>query len=172
MNRSLISRDVTSGQNPAGSSNPNSYLHPHPHPRRDFTRNIPSTSTMPVTLHGSCHCGAVRFSVGSSTPVAFMLCACSICRKVAGYNGSVNLGAHYDTLKIHKGKELISPELCHPFAPAIDSPELKDPDTMVCIMKNSKPSYVRWPEGNKQIFNEYPELSIEDWHKKNGEYIP
>ena len=34
------------------------------------------------------------------------LCMCSICRKVGGYGGSVNLGGHYDTLKI-EGKENI-----------------------------------------------------------------
>lgn len=34
------------------------------------------------------------------------------------------------------------PELCHPFAPAIDSP-LKEPVEMVCVKNNSKPDYVR-----------------------------
>lgn len=36
-----------------------------------------------------------------------MLCACGICRKVAGPSGSVNLGGIADSLKINKGKELI-----------------------------------------------------------------
>lgn len=62
---------------------------------------------MPVELKGSCHCGAVKFSVQSSTPVAYQLCLCSICRKVGGVGGSINLGAHSNTLKI-EGKENIS----------------------------------------------------------------
>ncbi|KAF8474748.1 DUF636 domain-containing protein [Kalaharituber pfeilii] len=164
---------------------------------------------MPVKLHGSCHCGAVRFSVNSSTPVPYQLCACSICRKVGGYSGSVNLGAHYKTLQIHQGKDVISeyqavldrdtpnekkasslrsfclkcsamlwlwdkhwPELCHPFASAIDSPELKDPGTMVCIKADSKPVWVRWPEGDKKVCTGYNgDESIESWHKRSGEYV-
>ncbi|KAG6806678.1 hypothetical protein H0H93_002619, partial [Arthromyces matolae] len=105
------------------------------------------------------------------------LCVCSICRKVGGVGGSINLGGHSETLKI-EGKENISvykailergtskehiatsernfcskcssmlwlydptwPELIHPFASAIDSPELKKPDTLVCVKLNSKPDY-------------------------------
>lgn len=37
-----------------------------------------------MLLEGSCHCGAVRFSLQSQTPVPFMRCYCSICRKTAG----------------------------------------------------------------------------------------
>ena len=63
---------------------------------------------MPVELKGSCHCGAVTFTVQSSTPVPYQLCVCSICRKVGGTGGSVNLGAHAHTLQIMKGKKNIS----------------------------------------------------------------
>ena len=63
---------------------------------------------MPVELKGSCHCGAVAFTVQSSTPVPYQLCVCSICRKVGGTGGSVNLGAHAHTLQITKGKADIS----------------------------------------------------------------
>ena len=63
---------------------------------------------MPVELKGSCHCGAVAFTVQSSTPVPYQLCMCSICRKVGGAGGSINLGAHADTLQITKGKGDIS----------------------------------------------------------------
>ncbi|CDX49822.1 Glutathione-dependent formaldehyde-activating GFA [Mesorhizobium plurifarium] len=56
---------------------------------------------MPVLLKGSCRCGAVRFEVESHTPVPFMLCYCSICRKQQGGGGfAINLGADYETLKI------------------------------------------------------------------------
>lgn len=58
---------------------------------------------MPMTLNGSCQCGAVEFTVESHTPVPYQICACSICRKVGGYNGSCNLGAVADSLKITKG---------------------------------------------------------------------
>ncbi|KAL2011693.1 hypothetical protein VTN00DRAFT_4411 [Thermoascus crustaceus] len=62
---------------------------------------------MPMKLEGSCQCGGVEFSLESHTPVPYQLCACSICRKVGGYNGCVNLGGIADTLKITKGKDLI-----------------------------------------------------------------
>ena len=54
-----------------------------------------------MLLEGSCHCGAVRFSVQSHEPVPFMRCYCSICRKTAGTGGfAINLGADYATLKV------------------------------------------------------------------------
>ncbi|KAI0058121.1 hypothetical protein BV25DRAFT_1811333 [Artomyces pyxidatus] len=165
---------------------------------------------MPVELKGSCHCGTVKFTVQSSTPVPYQVCLCSICRKVGGVGGSINLGAHADTLQITEGKEHISiynavlnrgqanqsiatserhfcskcsamlwlwdetwPELLHPFASAIDSPELKDPEEMViCLLTNSKPDYVRLPGGKTKTYTGYPPLSIEEWHKEHGEYIP
>ncbi|KAK7443989.1 hypothetical protein VKT23_015386 [Stygiomarasmius scandens] len=160
---------------------------------------------MPVELHGSCHCGAVRFKLQSSTAVPYQLCLCSICRKVGGTGGSINLGGHSKTLEILKGKELISvykavmnrdtpdeniansernfcskcstmlwlydsrwPELIHPFASAIDSPELQSPETMVCLKLDSKPAYVRLPEGSKEVYENYGPLSLEQWHKEKG----
>jgi hypothetical protein len=58
-------------------------------------------------LEGSCHCGAVRFSVEAQSPVPFMHCHCSICRKTAGSGGfAINLGARSATLKIRGGKHL------------------------------------------------------------------
>ncbi|KAI9453785.1 Mss4-like protein [Lactarius psammicola] len=164
---------------------------------------------MPVELKGSCHCGAVVFTVQSSTPVPYQLCLCSICRKVGGTGGSINLGAHAHTLQIIKGKENISiykavlsgcgtpeekrasserhfcskcsamlwlwdetwPELLHPFASAIDEPELKAPEEMTVLMAASAPAYVRLPEGQKKVFKEYPDATLEDWHKERGEYV-
>ena len=40
-----------------------------------------------MRLEGSCHCGAVRFRLDSTTPYPFMRCYCSICRKTAGGGG-------------------------------------------------------------------------------------
>lgn len=73
---------------------------------------------MPVELNGSCHCGAVAFNVQSSTPVPYQLCVCSICRKVGGTGGSVNLEAHAHTLEITKGKENISYDFTHNYPPS------------------------------------------------------
>ena len=61
-----------------------------------------------MQLEGSCHCGAVRFSVDAYAPVPFMRCYCSICRKTAGGGGyAINLGARADTLRI-EGQEHIT----------------------------------------------------------------
>jgi hypothetical protein len=60
---------------------------------------------MPMHLEGSCHCGAVSFSVESHTPVPYQRCYCSICRKQQGGGGYViNLGAIATTLAV-KGKD-------------------------------------------------------------------
>lgn len=54
-----------------------------------------------MRLEGSCHCGAVRFSVDAYAPVPFLRCYCSICRKTAGTGGyAINLGADAKTLKV------------------------------------------------------------------------
>lgn len=57
-----------------------------------------------MQLHGSCHCGKVRFSLASGQPVPFMRCYCSICRKTAGGGGyAINLGAQVQGMQV-KGK--------------------------------------------------------------------
>lgn len=54
-----------------------------------------------MKLEGSCHCGAVGFSVESRHPYPYMRCYCSICRKVAGGGGyAINLGAEADSLSV------------------------------------------------------------------------
>ncbi|TFK62372.1 hypothetical protein BDN72DRAFT_890022 [Pluteus cervinus] len=161
---------------------------------------------MPVELQGSCHCGAVKFSLQSSTPVPYQLCCCSICRKVGGVGGSINLGGHSETLKV-EGKEHVSvykavldrgtpderiassernfcskcsamlwlydsqwPELIHPFASAIDT-ELPVPEKLVCLKLDSKPEYVRLPEGPRDEYEDYGPLSLELWHKTNKVFV-
>jgi hypothetical protein len=60
-----------------------------------------------MLLEGSCHCGAVRFTVQSHHPYPFNLCYCSICRKTAGGGGyAINLGAAAETLKVEGGQHL------------------------------------------------------------------
>ncbi|MEQ8357444.1 MAG: GFA family protein [Kiloniellaceae bacterium] len=59
-------------------------------------------------LKGSCHCGAVRFSVFCRAGVPYMRCYCSICRKTAGGGGfAINLGGDQATLKV-EGEEHIT----------------------------------------------------------------
>lgn len=54
-----------------------------------------------MRLDGSCHCGAVRFSVEAYAPAPFLRCYCSICRKTAGGGGyAINLGARSATLQV------------------------------------------------------------------------
>jgi hypothetical protein len=181
---------------------------------------------MPMTLQGSCQCGAVEFTVESHTPVAYV-------GKSGGYNGSCNLGGIANSLKMTKGLSEIkyvvlfcqsigldilsgtSPtnfessqevhsykgsrqthgrnmylstlflrQLLHhamalgydlgrpdpPLHSAIDT-ELPVPDELVCVRGDSKPKYVRWPEGKKEVQDGFGEESIESWHKKHGFWV-
>lgn len=56
---------------------------------------------MTMKLEGSCHCGAVRFSLESHTPQPYQRCYCSICRKTGGGGGyAINIMGDADTLSI------------------------------------------------------------------------
>ena len=56
---------------------------------------------MPMTLDGSCRCGAVRFTLASHTPVPYQRCYCAICRKTQGGGGyAINLGGLADSLDV------------------------------------------------------------------------
>ena len=62
-----------------------------------------------MQLEGSCHCGAVHFTVESHTPYPFMRCYCSICRKTAGGGGyAINIMGDADTLKVRGRKALVA----------------------------------------------------------------
>ena len=64
------------------------------------------------------------------------------------------------------------PELVHPFASSIDS-ELPTPPARVHLMLGSKPAWVEPEIGpDDQAFQDYPEQSIEDWHKSRGLWVP
>jgi len=60
------------------------------------------------------------------------------------------------------------PELLHPIATAIDTP-LPVPPEYVHLMVGSKANWVRIEglPGDRQ-FDQYPEESLADWHKKRG----
>jgi len=156
---------------------------------------------MPMRLSGGCSCGAVRFSVESHTPYPYQLCYCSICRKTAGGGGfAINLAADAATLSV-EGRTAIYhaeidgeqsdaerhfcprcatalwlydgewPDLVHPFASAIDSP-LPRPPSRVHLMLGSKAAWVEPVVGPQDAsFDEYPEQSIEDWHRTRGLWI-
>lgn len=52
-------------------------------------------------LEGSCHCGAVHFSLDSPHPYPYQRCYCSICRKTQGGGGySINLGGDARSMKV------------------------------------------------------------------------
>lgn len=66
-------------------------------------------------------------------------------------------------------------EWVYPFASAIDTPlpEL-DPETDVySILLDSKANWVEAPEPNPEnhAFKEYPDCSLEQWHKYNKKYV-
>jgi hypothetical protein len=60
-----------------------------------------------MLLEGACHCGSVRFTLRSETPVPYMLCHCSICRKTAGGGGyAINIMGLAATLEVRGRKAL------------------------------------------------------------------
>ena len=62
-----------------------------------------------MQLKGSCHCGAVKFRLQSDSPVPFMHCYCTICRKTAGGGGcAINLGGDASTVKVSGEKNIAS----------------------------------------------------------------
>jgi len=59
-------------------------------------------------LEGSCHCGAVHFSLESHTPYPYQCCYCSICRKTQGGGGyAINIGGDATTMQV-QGREHIT----------------------------------------------------------------
>jgi len=97
-------------------------------------------------LQGSCHCGAVSFSVFSRAAVPFMRCYCSICRKTAGGGGyAINLSGEAATLTV-EGAEHVS--VYHARGPAED-PKGVSPGKRHFCMHCGSALYVsdpRWPE--------------------------
>ena len=153
-----------------------------------------------MKLEGSCHCGAVRFSLDSQAPYPYMRCYCSICRKTGGGGGyAINLMGDATTLTV-EGEDSVTvyqvagedgpspahrhfckhcgsalwvfdpgwPEMVHPFASAIDT-ALPEPPETAHILLDSKANWVVAPEGpGESHFAEYPDQSIEDWHRSRG----
>jgi len=147
-----------------------------------------------MQLKGSCHCGAVRFSLESETPYPYLHCYCSICRKTAGGGGyAINIMGKTDTFR-KRGRTRIYratrgggerhfcpacgsalwvwdkhwPDSIYPFASAIDS-RLPAPKERQHILLDSKANWVPVPKGRREKrFREYPAEAIIDWHRKRG----
>lgn len=193
-----------SPENTAGEIQPGKYSPKNPLDK--IPRNLPVEDAM--KLQGSCHCRAVRFSVQSPTPVPYMLCYCSICRKTNGGGGyAINLSGDAETMKV-EGREHLKiyqavlegaqegdepqrrspgqryfcglcgsglwvadprwPELVHPFASAIDSP-LPTAPRQVHMMESYRPDWAVQPaRPEDEHFQEYPDVSIHDWHAREG----
>jgi hypothetical protein len=145
-------------------------------------------------LKGSCHCGAVRFSLASETPYPYLHCYCSICRKTAGGGGcAINIMGITGTFR-KRGRTRVYratrgggqrhfcpkcgsalwvwdrrwPEWIYPFASAIDTP-LPVPKARQHILIDSKANWVPVPKGpQEKRFREYPSEGIADWHRKRG----
>jgi hypothetical protein len=63
------------------------------------------------------------------------------------------------------------PELVHPFASAIDTP-LPVPPVRTHLMLKYKASWVEPAIRKGDVeFQHYPELSIEDWHRRHGLWV-
>jgi hypothetical protein len=144
-----------------------------------------------MLIKGSCHCGAVRFSLRSTTPYPYMWCYCSICRKTAGGGGyAINIMGEADSLQVKGrtkayraskggGERHFCPKCgsalwvwdkrwaqwIYPFASAIDSrlpvPRARDRQL---IFLESKANWAEVPGGRR--FRRYPDEAIIDWHKK------
>ena len=147
-----------------------------------------------MQLKGSCHCGAVRFSLESETPYPYLHCYCSICRKTAGGGGyAINImglaksfakrgrtrvyratrggGARHFCPKCGSALWVWDknwPQWIYPFASAIDT-RLPVPKERQHILLDSKASWVPVPRGrHEKRFRKFPREAIIDWHRKRG----
>ena len=160
-----------------------------------------------MLLEGSCHCGSVRFSVESHAPCPFMLCYCTICRKVGGGGGyAINIMGEAPSLKIEgedaigdyrvkgtdgQGEPLTTahrffckncgtalwaanehhPDWIYPFASAIDTALPEAPERIHMMLDSAAP-WVVAPEGeHDHHVAQYPDESLEGWHRKHGLFV-
>lgn len=119
---------------------------------------------MPIQIKGSCRCGQVSFSAESHAPVPFMRCYCSICRKTAGGGGyAINLHAQKPTLQVEGQTTVFYAELDDRDGCRTSTAERHF---------GSKASWVEPEIGpDDQCFEDYPEDSLEDWHRAHGLWI-
>ena len=100
-----------------------------------------------MLLEGSCQCEKVRFKVQSETPVPFMFCFCSICRKTTGGAFGCNIMGVRATLKVTGAKNLrrYHARIRNPGKPT----EISDGERWFCGACGTHlwVADKRWPEG-------------------------
>lgn len=100
-----------------------------------------------MKLEGSCHCGAVTFSLQSDSAVPFMHCHCSICRKTAGGGGyAINLGGDAKSLRV-QGEEHLG--LYHAILREPGKPDERSPAERRFCLKCGSALWLfdpRWPD--------------------------
>ncbi|WP_025372892.1 GFA family protein [Advenella mimigardefordensis] len=57
-----------------------------------------------MSYQGSCHCGAVTFTVNAELPTQALSCNCSICRR----NGSLLTFVSADQFQLHSGSDQLT----------------------------------------------------------------
>jgi hypothetical protein len=148
-----------------------------------------------MQLAGSCHCGAVRFTVQTRTPYPYRRCYCARCRKTAGGTGAAaNVLAQASSLEVtgadamteYAAPDATRTRFCsrcgsalyltidsvtdfvYPFASAIDT-ALPEPPERVHVFTAEAPSWARPPSGPLDLAverNTYE--SVEGWHRRKG----
>jgi hypothetical protein len=127
-----------------------------------------------------CYCSICRKTAGGGG-YAINLGAKAASLKVRGKNKITKFNARIDGRKSPADRSFCSkcgtalwvwdprwPDLIHPFASAIDS-RLPQAPEHVHILLDSKADWVPLDaKRNDQQFAEYPEQSLEDWHRAHG----
>ena len=148
-----------------------------------------------MQLAGSCFCGAVSFTVETTTPYPYRRCYCARCRKTAGGTGAAaNVLAQSSTLRVEGAEHLTefaaadttrtrfcsrcgsamyltidaAPDFVYPFASAIDTP-LPEPPERVHVFTSEAPAWARPSSGRDDLTVERnTNESIEGWHRRKG----
>ena len=148
-----------------------------------------------MQLVGSCYCGAVRFTVQTTTPYPYRRCYCARCRKTAGGTGAAaNVLAQASTLDVQGAEAMTefaapdttrtrfcsvcgsalyltidsAPDYVYPFASAVDTP-LPEPPERVHVFTIDAPDWARPPASAVDFSTERnTRESIADWHRRHG----
>ena len=146
-----------------------------------------------MILEGSCECGAVRFSVSSSTPYPYRICYCRRCRKLAGAIGAaINVIADAKTLRVEGqvtryetsdgpvtsfcttcGSPLfldmaVWPDWVYPFASAIDTPLPEPPERIHVRYEDKLPWVPDIGSADDARFDDNTDESMVEWHERLG----
>ncbi|MBM7059998.1 GFA family protein [Pseudomonas sp. UL073] len=102
-----------------------------------------------MLLEGSCHCGAVSFSLTSAHPYPYQRCYCSICRKTQGGGGyAINLGGDAKSLRVRGRKDI-----------SVYHAKLKEPGDLRAHRSSAERHFCRLCGSALWLFSpEWPEL--------------